>query len=169
MSRRSKAPVRSGDQVSVTIDRFAQGGKGVARYEDFVLFVNRAIPGDTVTARVTKVKRSYAEAVAVSIDTPSPSSVTPPCKYVGICGGCPWQRLSYEDQLVAKQELIQEAIQRMGGYDDFTVAPIIPAKTRLIIVIKLIIHSRKIQRLGMCQLVFTKQEHGTKLLPLINA
>ena len=127
MSNRAHAPVRTGDLVDVTIDRLAQGGRGVARHEGFVLFVGRALPGDRVRARVTRVKRSFAEAVAEEVLEEGPDSVTPPCPYVGTCGGCPWQRLDYAAQVQVKEGQVREAIERIGGVENPPLHPIMAA------------------------------------------
>lgn len=124
---RIAAPVRTGDVVDVHIERLAQGGRGVARHENFVLFVGRALPGDRVRARVTKVKRTFAEAVAEEVLEQGPDSVVPPCPYVGACGGCPWQRLDYPAQLRVKEQQVREAIERIGGVANPNMAPIMGA------------------------------------------
>ena len=129
MSARAHAPVRTGDVVDVTIDKLAHGGRGVARHEGFVLFVGRSLPGDRVRARVTKVKRSFAEAVAEEILETGPDSITPPCPYVGRCGGCPWQRLDYPAQMRVKEEQVREAIERIGGLANPPMHPIVGADT----------------------------------------
>lgn len=128
MSKRAHAPVRSGDVVEVTIDRLAQGGRGVARHEGFVLFVGRSLPGDRVRARVTKVKRSFADAIAEEVLETGPDSRIPPCPYVGSCGGCPWQRLDYPAQLRVKEAQVREAIERIGGVEDPPMHPIVAAE-----------------------------------------
>lgn len=128
MAQRAHAPVRSGDVVEVTIDRLAQGGRGVARHEGFVLFVGRALPGDRVRARVTKVKRSFGEAVAEQVLEPGPDSIIPPCPYVGTCGGCPWQRLDYPAQALVKEGQVREALERIGGLQDPPLHPIVRAE-----------------------------------------
>ena len=127
MASRAHAPVRSGDVVDVVIDRLAAGGRGVARHEGFVLFVGRALPGDKVRARVTRVKRSFAEAIAEEVLEEGPDSIEPPCPYVGTCGGCPWQRLDYPAQLRVKESQVQDAIERIGGLAGFRMAPIVAA------------------------------------------
>jgi 23S rRNA (uracil1939-C5)-methyltransferase len=118
MSKRTASPVRSGDVVEVTVDRLAQGGRGVARHEGFVLFVGRALPGDTVRARVTRVKRSFAEAVVDELVSPGPRTVDPQCDPKGECGACTWQRMPYDMQLEVKQDMVRDAIVRLGGVDD---------------------------------------------------
>jgi 23S rRNA (uracil1939-C5)-methyltransferase len=121
------APVKSRDVIDVTIDSLAQGGRGVARLDNFVLFVNRALPGDRVRARVNKVRRSFGEATMIELLEAGPQTVTPPCPYVGTCGGCAWQRLDYQAQLQAKQEQVRDAIVRLGGVEDPPLDPIIGA------------------------------------------
>ena len=118
MSKRAHAPVRSGDVVEVTIDRLAQGGRGVARHEGFVLFVGRALPGDRVKARVTRVKRSFAEGVVDSLVEPGERTTPPQCDPKGECGACSWQRLPYDEQLRLKADLVRDAIIRIGGVDE---------------------------------------------------
>lgn len=125
MSRRTHSPVRSGDTVDVTIDRLAQGGRGVARHEGFVLFVSRALPGDRVRARITRVKRSYAESIAEQILSPGDKTVDHQCD--PDCGACTWQRLPYDEQLSIKSDLVREAIERVGGVENPQIDEIIGA------------------------------------------
>lgn len=126
MSRRS-APVKNRDVVDVRIERLAQGGRGVARHDGFVLFVQRALPGDLVRARVTKVRKAFAEATALEVLEPGPDRIEPPCPYVGTCGGCAWQPLDYPMQARVKEELVLDSIQRIGGATEFEWQPIVPA------------------------------------------
>src|SRR5687767_15835664 len=109
------APVRKGDELELSIDSLAYGGNGVARLNGFVVFVRRGLPGDTVRARVTKVKRSHAEALAVEVLEPSPHRVDAPCAHYPACGGCRFQDLAYEQQLEAKQQQVEDALRRIAG------------------------------------------------------
>ena len=83
-----------------------------------MLFVGRALPGDTVRARVTRVKRSFAEGVVDELVTPGEHTVEPQCDPKGECGACAWQRLPYEEQLKVKAEMVRDAIVRIGGVED---------------------------------------------------
>ena len=130
MSRRS-APVSRDDLVEVTIDRLAQGGRGVARHENFVLFVQRGMPGDRVRARVTRVKRSFAEARVEEILERGSESIVPPCTYAGTCGGCAWQGLDYPAQLRAKEASVRELLERVAGLEDPPLHPILGATSTL--------------------------------------
>ena len=82
-----------GDRAPV--DSLAYGGRGVARYGQLVIFVSRALPGDQVRARVTKLKRRHAEARMVELLEPGPGRITARCQHFGVCGGCAWQDLEY--------------------------------------------------------------------------
>jgi 23S rRNA (uracil1939-C5)-methyltransferase len=116
-----------GSEVEVVIDSLAFGGRGVARLDDFVLFVDRALPGDRVRARITKLKRRFGEGYAVEILEPGASRVKPPCPHYGICGGCRLQALSYDDQKTWKHQQVRDALERIGHQSAFELDPIVPA------------------------------------------
>ncbi|MCW2959692.1 MAG: methyltransferase, TrmA family [Thermoleophilia bacterium] len=103
----------------------SHGGRGVARHDNFVVFVGRALPGDTVRARVTRVKRSFAEAMAEELLVPGAQNVDPQCDPEGACGSCTWQRLPYELQLTYKEEQVRDAIVRLGGLEQPPMLPIV--------------------------------------------
>ncbi|HEY7795097.1 MAG TPA: TRAM domain-containing protein, partial [Gaiellaceae bacterium] len=121
------APVRKDDEVELHVDSLAYGGNGVARLNGFVVFVRRGLPGDTVRARVTKVKRGFAEALATEVVTPSPQRVEAPCAHYPACGGCRFQDLDYAAQVQAKEDQVRDALRRLGGVADAPVEPILPA------------------------------------------
>jgi 23S rRNA (uracil1939-C5)-methyltransferase len=124
------APVSKNDELELTIDSLAYGGNGVARLNGFVVFVRRGLPGDTVKARVTKVKRGYAEATATEVLSPSPQRVEAPCRhYYEGCGGCRFQDLAYEAQAAAKEAQVRDALVRIGGIADPPLEPIVPAES----------------------------------------
>ena len=119
---------KPGTELVLEIDSLAQGGRGVARADGYVVFVSGALPGDTVRARIRKAKRGYGEASAVEILQPSPSRVPDRCVHDGEpCPGAPWQGLPYEDQLAEKTRQVDEALRRLGGLDGFELEPIVPA------------------------------------------
>jgi len=125
------APVSNGETLELRIDSLAYGGNGVARHNGFVVFVRRALPGDTVRARVTKVKRGYAEAVAEEILVPTADRVQAPCAHFGVCGGCRFQDYAYVRQLEAKEAQVRDALVRLGGFADPPLEPIVPAASQL--------------------------------------
>ena len=122
-------PVSSGDELELTVDSLAYGGNGVARLNGFVVFVRRGLPGDTVRAEVTKVKRGYAEALATEVLVPGPNHVEPSCAHFPACGGCRFQDLDYEAQIAAKHDQVRDALVRIGRIDDPPLEPIVPAES----------------------------------------
>jgi len=122
-------PVAKGEELELRIDSLAYGGNGVARLDGFVVFVRRGLPGDTVRARVTKVKRSHAEAVTVEVVEPGAHRVDAPCAHFGTCGGCRFQDLAYEAQTAAKELQVRDALKRLGGLSEFELEPIVPAES----------------------------------------
>jgi 23S rRNA (uracil1939-C5)-methyltransferase len=116
---------RRGDEVTLTIDRLAYGGRGVGRLGGFVVFVPDTAPGDRVRARLWRVKPGYAEADFVELEAPSPLRTAPPCPHFGPCGGCIWQHLTYEAQTAAKEAIVRESLVYLGGLRDVEVRPIV--------------------------------------------
>ncbi len=121
------APVARDQELELSIDSLAYGGNGVARLNGFVVFVRRGLPGDRVRARVTKVKRNHAEALAVEVLEPGPQRVDAPCSHYPACGGCRFQDLAYEAQAAAKQDQVLDALRRIGGIAEPPLDPIEPA------------------------------------------
>jgi 23S rRNA (uracil1939-C5)-methyltransferase len=117
--------VKKGQTLERDVDQIAFGGKGICRVDGMAVFVDQAVPGDRVTARIYKKKKSYAEARVFELIEPSAHRVEAPCPYSGICGGCEWQFLDYERQLVYKRQHVQEALAHIGGIQDVRVHPTI--------------------------------------------
>src|SRR5689334_13034834 len=123
-------PVSRDEELELRIDSLAYGGNGVARLNGFVVFVRRGLPGDLVRARVTKVKKGYAEATAVAVVEPGADRVEAPCAHFPACGGCRFQDLAYEAQVAAKAAQVREALSRIGGIAEPPLEPIVPATSR---------------------------------------
>jgi 23S rRNA (uracil1939-C5)-methyltransferase len=123
------APVKVDEEVEVEVDSLAFGGNGVARLEGFVLFVRRGLPGDTVRARVTKVKRNHGEAIATQVLVAGPHRVEAPCTHYPACGGCRFQDLAYETQLEQKAGQVRDALVRLAGVADPPLEPIVGAES----------------------------------------
>lgn len=115
-------PLKS-EEIEVSIDSLAFGGRGVTRVDGFVIFVEGAVPGDTVRAVVTRSKPSYAEARTLEVLNPSAARIEPACRHYGICGGCSWQTLSYGEQLKYKERQVSECLAHIGGLDGITAEP----------------------------------------------
>jgi 23S rRNA (uracil1939-C5)-methyltransferase len=120
----SERPER-GQELELTVDALAYGGEGVARLGEhgYVVFVAGAVPGDRVRAVVYKRKRNYAHARTLEILQAGPERIAPRAEHPGV----PWQVLPYERQLEIKQAQAQDALRRLGGFEGFTVEPIVPA------------------------------------------
>ena len=124
------APVSKGDELELHVDSLAYGGNGVARLNGFVVFVRRGLPGDTVRATVTKVKRGFAEATATEVVTAGAPRADAPCKHYPACGGCRFQDLAYEAQIAAKQEQVRDALVRIGRVAEPPLEAILPAESQ---------------------------------------
>src|SRR5438132_5613638 len=105
------APVSKDQEVELDVESLAYGGNGVARLNGYVVFVRRGLPGDRVRARVTKVKRNHAEALALEVVAPGPQRVDAPCAHYPACGGCRFQDLAYESQLVQKHSWVEDSLR----------------------------------------------------------
>ena len=123
------APVRKDEEVELQVDSLAYGGNGVARLNGFVVFVRRGLPGDRVRARVTKVKRGFAEALATEVLEPSAQRVDAPCAHYPACGGCRFQDLDYAAQVASKEAQVRDALVRIGGIAEPPLEPIVPAES----------------------------------------
>lgn len=102
----------------------AFGGTGVARHDGYVVFVAGALPGERVRAQVLRAKRAYAEARVLEVVRASPERLEPLADHPG----APWQILPYERQLQVKQQLVDEALRRLGHLDGFELEPIVAAQ-----------------------------------------
>jgi 23S rRNA (uracil1939-C5)-methyltransferase len=126
------APVTKDQELELDIESLAYGGNGVARTDGFVVFVRRGLPGDTVRARVTKVKRNHAEALATEVLRAGPQRVDAPCRHFPECGGCKFQDLAYDAQLEQKYAQVAEALRRLGGFDPAgLLEPIVPCEPEI--------------------------------------
>ena len=121
------APVKLHEDVELQVDSLAYGGNGVARLDGFVVFVRRGLPGDRVRARVTKVKRGFAEALATEVLEPSANRVEAPCAHYPACGGCRFQDLDYAVQAAAKEDQVRDSLKRIAGIAEPPLEPILPA------------------------------------------
>lgn len=98
----------------VTITDIAAEGKSLARVNDLVIFVPFCVPGDVVDLQIKRKKHSYCEAEVVTFKKLSDIRTTPMCEHFGVCGGCKWQNLPYEEQLKAKQKQVKDQLTRIG-------------------------------------------------------
>ena len=113
------------ESIELNIESVAGEGKGLARKDNFVFFIDKGIPGDKVMARIQKKKKDYALAKIETVLEPSPDRVTPFCSHFGICGGCSWQHVAYPKQLEYKTFMVREAFRRIGKMELTEISPIL--------------------------------------------
>lgn len=113
---------------NVEIIDIAAEGKAIAKIDDLVVFVPFAVPGDVVNLQLTRKKNKYAEGKVVSFVSFSPNRVEAFCEHFGICGGCKWQILPYEEQLKYKQKQVLDNLTRIGKIELPEIMPILGSK-----------------------------------------
>lgn len=122
--------ISKGMESEFTVEKLAFGGKGVARADGLVVFLDHAVPGQRVRARVVKKKRNYAEARVVEVLSQSPGYTPPFCPHFGVCGGCRWQDVSYDMQLHWKREHVLECLGHIAGVGGADVLPAMASPVR---------------------------------------
>lgn len=111
----------------VEVQDFAAEGKSLARVDGKVIFIQGAVPGDVVDIRIGKNKKDWAEATIIELIKPSALRIAPFCRHFGVCGGCKWQMVPYEEQLKFKQREVAEHLKRIGKIDLPEMMPILGA------------------------------------------
>ncbi|MGO1788070.1 MAG: 23S rRNA (uracil(1939)-C(5))-methyltransferase RlmD [Sphingobacterium sp.] len=106
----------------------AEEGKGVAKHDGMVLFVERAVPGDVVDVELIRKKKSFVEARVSAVKKASEHRIEPFCSHFGVCGGCKWQHMDYPAQLTFKQQSVRNALQRIGKVDVTNMEDILPSE-----------------------------------------
>jgi len=112
----------------VTIENMGAGGRSVARVDQVVVFVKEALPGDVADLQVTRKKGRYMEARPVRYHRFSDKRKEPFCAHFGICGGCTWQHLSYQDQLHYKEQQVVDAFRHIAGIEIPEAEPILASE-----------------------------------------
>ncbi|HEY0174805.1 MAG TPA: 23S rRNA (uracil(1939)-C(5))-methyltransferase RlmD [Pedobacter sp.] len=110
---------------NLSIIDIAEEGKGVAKADELVVFVDKAVPGDIVDVKIVKKKKNFAEAVIDTLHTASELRTDPFCQHFGTCGGCKWQHMQYDAQLHFKQKNVEAALQRLAKVDISSMEPIL--------------------------------------------
>lgn len=113
---------------NITITDVAAEGKALAKVDNLVVFVPYAVPGDVVDLQVRRKKHSYAEAEVIRFHKYSEKRSQPFCEHFGVCGGCKWQYLPYEEQLRYKQKQIVDNLTRIGKVELPDISPILGSK-----------------------------------------
>lgn len=126
MIEQQTSPLAAGQIHTVKIEDLAFGGEGVARINEFVVFVPYVIPGETAEVELVEVKKSFGRAKLLRITSPAAERVKPECQHFGACGGCQYQHIAYPNQIAFKRKQIADLFQRIGGINPELVAPVIP-------------------------------------------
>ena len=121
-------PVKAGAEYIVNISSLGSSGEGVGRVSDFTVFVNGALPGEEVKAKITEVKKTYAIGKLMEVVKASPERIKPACPIYAECGGCQLQHISYEGQMQVKRQQVKDAMERIGHQKDLTVLPVLGAE-----------------------------------------
>ena len=116
---------RKNDLVTLEIEDCGIDGEGIGKADGFTVFVKDAVIGDTVTAKIIKEKKNYGYGRLMEVLKPSPYRVEPKCEFARQCGGCQLQALSYDQQLVFKTNKVKGHLERIGGFTDIPMEPII--------------------------------------------
>ncbi|MBM6992653.1 MAG: 23S rRNA (uracil(1939)-C(5))-methyltransferase RlmD [Prevotella sp.] len=156
MSRKRKAlPLLE----NVTIEAVAAEGKCIFHHDDQVVFVPFCVPGDVVDVQIVKKKHHYCEGRVERLVKPSDVRTQPACEHFGICGGCKWQNLPYEEQLKAKQQQVYDQLSRIGKVELPEFSPIMGS-------VKTLEYRNKLE-FGCCnKRWFTKEELTDETLDL---
>lgn len=121
--------LKKDDIIELLIEDIGAEGRGLGRYnKEFVVFAPGTVPGDRVRVKLRKMKKKFAEAVLVDILEASPKRVKPECEYFGSCNGCKMQNIDYSFQLELKRNIVKNAFERIGGFEDITIPEVIGSK-----------------------------------------
>lgn len=112
----------------VVIEKLAAEGKAIGRVDDKIVFVTGVIPGDIVDVQVNKKRKSFMEGYPVAFHEHSPMKIDAFCEHFGVCGGCKWQNLPYEEQIKFKQQEVIDNLERIGKVELSGINEIIPSE-----------------------------------------
>ncbi len=117
---------KKNDETEILISDIGTKGEGIGKINDFVFFVDGALPGDICLIKILKVNKSYGYGKIIEIRKPSPDRVLSPCPVSDKCGGCSLMHLNYEAQLKLKQKKVKDSLERIGGFKNIEVSPVVP-------------------------------------------
>lgn len=122
---KKQIPVIKNEHYTIPIHDLGTRAEGIGKVDDFTVFIDKALPGDIIEARIIKVKKNFAFGKLISVIKPSPLRVEPKCPVASQCGGCQLQHLTYQGQLDYKRKKVQDTLQRIGKIEDVVVNPTI--------------------------------------------
>ncbi len=118
--------INKNDELIIEIDDIGSDGEGIGKYQGYTLFVKNALPGDKVRVKAMKCKKNYGYARLMEVIEASPYRTAPQCGIADKCGGCSLMHLSYERQLLFKQNKVRNCLERIGGFkEELPLEPII--------------------------------------------
>jgi 23S rRNA (uracil1939-C5)-methyltransferase len=120
--------LKKGRECELLVEKLVFGGKAMARVEGLVVFIDHAVPGQRVRVLITKKKRQYCEARVVEVLSQSPGYVEPFCPHFGVCGGCQWQDITYDEQLKWKRIHVADSLEHLAGAGGVTVEDTVPSE-----------------------------------------
>ena len=117
--------MQKNDELILKIEDMGVDGAGIGKADGMTFFVKDAVIGDVVRAKVMKLKKTYGYARLMELLEASPDRVEPKCPYYRQCGGCQIQALSYEKQLECKERKVRNNLERIGGFSEIPMEPIV--------------------------------------------
>jgi len=114
--------------MEIKIEKLVYGGKGIGKIDGKTCFVPYVLPEEVVEVKVKKEKKSFFECELLSIKSPSPDRIEPPCRYFTYCGGCDYQHIPYEIQVEIKREILKETLSRIGKIENPSIEKTIPSR-----------------------------------------
>lgn len=120
--------VKKGEIITVEIESAAFEGKGLGHLDNQAVFIRNTAPGDIVKARVIKKKKKFLEAKLLEVEKAGPVRVEPRCQHAYICGGCTWQHIPYDEQLVIKRQHVEDHLHRIGGLPNLNPPACLPSE-----------------------------------------
>jgi 23S rRNA (uracil1939-C5)-methyltransferase len=119
---------KGSETFEITLENPAYGGDTIGRLPDGrAVFVPYGIPGERVKIRIVSDKKKYARGELLEILDPSPFRIQPRCQHFGDCGGCHYQHISYEQQMIIKQKILRDQLERIGRLEEPVIEPVIPS------------------------------------------
>ena len=128
MKHKIHFPIKKNDVVQLEITGMTAEGCGVGRCEEIAVFVPYTAIGDIIEAKILKVAKTYAFGKMISLMTASQDRIEIDCKYFTKCGGCTYRHMTYEAELAVKEQRVKDALNRIGGFSDLPMKPIVGAK-----------------------------------------
>ena len=118
-------PLKTGQTLELGIASLSSEGRGIGRFEGLAVFVPYTLPGDRITAKVTRLQKNFAEAELIELLSPSEYRISPVCPVFGSCGACSLMHAKYSAQLELKRIIVEDAIHRIGGFGNISVPPVL--------------------------------------------